>query len=145
MSLFFFDCCVPEPLVRMLDQYDRENQVIFLGDRFRKDTPDEKWLEQVAQWAPVPVVVSGDSRILRNPAQAQVLSNLPLTIFFFAESWPRLPWREWAWKGVKIWPQILDNSSPRSPSIFRIPISANKVELYSETRDLSKGKKRKNR
>jgi hypothetical protein len=138
---FFIDRNVPIALARMLGHYDRTHTVIYHDDRFEKTTPDTAWLSEIAGWDPVPVVVSGDGRILRNPAELQVLQGLPLTFFLFVEAWLHLPWREHAWKAVKVWPEIVAASSPRRPSIFRIPVSANKVEFESLTSELGARKR----
>ena len=81
---FFIDRNVPERLARMLGNYDRAHTVIYHDDRFEKTTPDIQWLKEIVTWDPVPVVVSGDGRILQNPAELQVLRGLPLTFFLFA-------------------------------------------------------------
>lgn len=133
---FFIDRNVPVALARMLSHYDRAHTVIYHDDRFEKSTPDTEWLPAVARWDPVPAVISGDGRILRNPAELQVLRSLPLTFFLFADGWAGMPWRDRAWKAIKVWPEVVAAASPRRPSIFRIPVSAAKVELECLTSDL---------
>jgi len=133
---FFIDRNVPVALARMLSHYDRAHTVIYHDDRFEKSTPDTEWLPAVARWDPVPAVISGDGRILRNPAELQVLRSLPLTFFLFADGWAGMPWRDRAWKAIKVWPEIVAAASPRRPSIFRVPVSAAKVELECLTTDL---------
>jgi PIN like domain len=140
---FFIDRNVPEKLARMLGHYDREHAVIFLDDWFDPKTPDVEWLEDLASRSPVPVVISGDGRILRNPAELQVLRSLPLTFFLFAPSWCTIPWHERAWKTIKVWPQVVKNASPTKPSIFSIPISATKVEFMAYTNEAGRIRKRR--
>jgi hypothetical protein len=103
---FFIDRNLPIALARMLGHYDRAHTVVFHDDRFEKTTPDTEWLSAVARWDPLPAIVSGDGRILRNPAELQVLRDLPLTFFLFTRSWFDLKWSEFAWKAVKVWPLI---------------------------------------
>jgi hypothetical protein len=133
---FFIDRNVPVALARMLGHYDRAHTIIYHDDRFEKTTPDTVWLPSVAGWDPVPVVLSGDGRILRNPAELQVLRGLPITFFLFAGGWSDLAWPEFAWKAVKVWPEVVAAASPRRPSIFRIPVSTTKVELECLTSEL---------
>ncbi|MBL8885777.1 MAG: hypothetical protein JNK16_03880 [Phycisphaerales bacterium] len=127
-------------LARMLAHYDREHTVVFHDDKFEKTTPDTEWLPAVASWDPVPAIISGDGRILRNPSELQVLRGLPLTFFLFADAWAGLPWRERAWKAVKVWPEIVSAADTRRPTIFRIPISAIKVDRVCLTSELGSGK-----
>lgn len=133
---FFIDRNVPVALARMLGHYDRQHSIIYLDDRFGKTTPDSEWLSAIADWDPIPVVVSGDGRILKNPAELQVLRGLPLTFFHFAEGWAQMPWKERAWKAIRVWPEVVSAASPRRPSIFRVPVSTVKVEFIRLTRDL---------
>jgi len=133
---FFIDRNLPLALARMLSHYDTKHTIIYKDDRFEQDTADTVWLTQIAAWDPVPVVVSGDGRILKNPAELQVLKGLPLTFFMFAGSWFDLRWRDMAWKAVRVWPEIVAAASPRRPSIFRVPVSASKVELEGLTHEL---------
>jgi len=87
-------------------------------------------------------VVSGDGRILKNPAALQVLKDLTITFFLFAGSWFSLKWPEFAWKAVKVWPEVIAAASPPRPSVYRIPVSATKVEFVSYTDDLGGRTKR---
>lgn len=131
--VFFLDRNLPEALARMLGNYDRKHTVIWLDDKFDKSATDPEWLMTVAKWDPVPVVVSGDGRILKNPAERRVLRGLPLTCFFFAPGWFDFKWHDFAWKAIKVWPEIVRSAQPRHPSIFRVPVSAAKVELIGAT------------
>ena len=133
---FFIDRNVPIALARMLGHYDLTHTVVYHDDLFERTTPDTEWLQIIAERDPVPVVVSGDGRILRNPAELQVLRGLPITFFLFVGAWLNLKWPEFAWKAIKIWPEVVAAASPRRPSVFRIPVSASKVELESLTSEL---------
>jgi len=139
---FFIDRNVPVALARMLGHYDRNHTVIYHDDRFEKTTPDTVWMAAIAEYPSIPVVVSGDGRILKNPAELQVLKDLPITFFLFAGSWISLKWPELAWKAVKVWPEVIAAASPPRPSIYRIPVSATKVEFVSYTADLG-GRRRR--
>jgi hypothetical protein len=141
---FFIDRNVPEKLARMLDHYDREHTVIYKDDRFEKTTLDTDWLTEIATWKPIPIVVSGDGRILKNPAELQVLRGLPLTVFLFASGWASLAWEEKAWKAVKVWPQVTKMAAGiRQPSVFEIPVSASKVIRKGHTANLGRSKRKR--
>jgi hypothetical protein len=139
---FFIDRNVPVALARMLGHYDRNHTVIYHDDRFEKTTPDTEWMAAIAEYPSIPVVISGDGRILKNPAERQVLQGLPLTFFFLASGWPNLKWAEYAWKAIKIWPQVIQAASPPRPTVYQIPISAQKVEFVSQTASLGGRTKR---
>lgn len=140
---FFCDRNIPPQLARMLDCYDRKHSVVHHDEWFEKTTPDTEWLSDIASRDPIPVVVSGDGRILRNEAELEVLKGLNLTFFVLASGWTNIPWREQAWKAVKIWPEIVSNASPRRPTIFRVPVRAEKIELLSLTSQLGSTRKQK--
>lgn len=133
---FFIDRNVPEKLARMLSHYDRAHPVIYHDDRFDRSTRDIDWLSAIAGWSPVPAVVSGDGRMLRNPAELQVLAALPLTFFLFANAWNDLKWHDRAWKSVKVWQHLIDVAQTSRPSIFKIPVSATRVDFQCYTNEL---------
>ncbi len=136
MTHFFFDRNLPVALARMLGHYPIGATITYLDDRFERTAPDSEWLLAIAEWDPIPVVMSGDGRILRNPAEAQVLRGLPISFFLFASGWFKLPWREFAWKAVKIWPEVVAAAAPRQPTVFRIPVSAQRIETVGLTKEI---------
>jgi hypothetical protein len=101
------------------------------------------WLTEAARWPEPTAIVSGDGRILSNEAEAQVLAALPLTFFHFVPAWLGIPWSEMAWKAVRIWPEIVRNAQPRKPTIYRVPVSALKLDVYCLTEELGRVKRRK--
>lgn len=139
---FFVDRNVPVALARMLGHYDRDHTVIYHDDRFEKTTPDTEWMVAIAKYPTIPAVVSGDGRILKNPAELQVLKDLPITFFLFASSWFSLKWPEFAWKAIKVWPEVVAAAAPPRPSVYRIPVSSAKVEFVAFTADLGGRAKR---
>lgn len=140
--LFFFDRNMPKPLARMLNEYHKDDQVLWLEDRFAEKTDDVVWLKQLAQWDPRPVVVSGDGRILKNPAQRQVLGGLPLTFVSFADRWVNLPWGTQAWKVVKVWPKVVEAARCTQPTVFNVRLSGDVVDAWGATSKLMSLKKR---
>ena len=99
---FFLDRNVPEPLARILDIFDRKNSVEHHDSFFVDTTKDIEWISTISGWSPKPVVVSGDLRILKNPAEAQALRSAELTFFALEKHWPQLPWEEWGWRMLKV-------------------------------------------
>lgn len=140
---FFFDRNIPEALCRMLGYFDRNHSVIYLDDQFNRTASDTDWLGDLAGRQPPPIVLTGDGRILRNPAECQVLRNSTLTFFLFADGWNSVSWADRAWKTVKIWPDIVRQATnTRKPTVFKIPISANKVERIALTSEIGGGRNR---
>jgi len=140
---FFIDRNVPEKLARMLGFFDREHSVIYHDEWFDPKTSDVEWLEDLGSRTPPPIVFSGDGRILKNPAEYQVLQSIPLTFFLLAPAWCSMPWHDQAWKTIKVWPQIIKNATPSKPSIYRIPVSATKVDFLCYTSEAGRMKKRR--
>jgi len=135
---FFLDRNVSKQMARLIEVFDRDHEVRHLDTAgFAHDTPDIEWMAMLAEEQPRPVIVSGDGRILRNAAEAQVLARSGLTFFHLAEGWINLPWDEQAWKIIKVWPSIVKDAQPRKPSVFRVTING-KVELHGLTEELGK-------
>ena len=134
---FFLDCNMAAKLARMLDHYDTEHSVQHHNDRFDEGTQDTQWLRAIYEDDSSVVVVSGDGRILENPAELQVLKDSNLTFFMLAKGWTNMKWSDQAWKMVKIWPEVIRSASQqRYPTIYKIPVSSNKIEVIKKTRDL---------
>ena len=133
---FFLDRNVPIRLAEMVRIFDRQHDIEHHDQHFDEQTSDATWLAKIAKWDPRPVVISGDLRILRHPAEAQVLHETDLTFFALERGWPKLRWEEQAWKFIKIWPLIRDKANPRRPSIFRVPVSASKIEYWCLTSEV---------
>ncbi len=56
------------------------------------------------------MVISGDGRILKNKAERSALRDAKLSFFCLSKQWMNLPKYEFAWKFVKVWPDILENT-----------------------------------
>ncbi|MBN2020637.1 MAG: hypothetical protein JW749_10490 [Sedimentisphaerales bacterium] len=121
--IFFFDECISEYAARMLGSFDRRNEMRASIDNFDKGTPDEEWLPKVSSWGDRTVVVSGDARILRNQVQRQVLKECKIAFVYLAPGWTKLPWEEYAWRIVKVWPDIVKNVEQAPyPSVFEVSL-----------------------
>jgi PIN like domain len=126
---FFFDRNMSAKLARMVDIYERDHQVRHLDDdsRFCTTTTDIEWIKVLGQDEPPWVAVSGDGRILRNKTEAAALKEAKLTFFCMAKTWTHMGIHEYAWRFLKIWPDIVENAKVATPRIFNV---AGKVEIY---------------
>ncbi|TVS06968.1 MAG: hypothetical protein EA423_05050 [Phycisphaerales bacterium] len=136
--LYLFDRNVPRRLALMLNHYHPDDEVSFLDEHFPQNSPDSVWLSEIASsWDPLPVLVSGDGRILKNQAERQILRGIPTHFFLFADGFCNLSWELQAVHGVKMWPRIREAvERTRAPTVFKIPGKKNKLETISPTNTL---------
>ncbi len=120
--------------VRVLDAFDLKNEVRHLTQMFDPGVPDTEWIRAVAEWDELPVILSGDGRILRNRAERAVLRSSNLTFVYLAKGWMNTPWNNYAWKIVRAWPGVVrETVRVRRPSIFELAVSSLKLKLIEET------------
>ena len=121
---FFFDRCKSWRLAAMVQAYEAEHTARHLDrdDRFNEQTPDEEWLSVLGADEVPWIVVSGDGRILRNKVERQVLREANLTFFCMSRQWGRMRFPEYAWKFIKVWPEIVRcaKDSIAVPKIFEV-------------------------
>lgn len=103
---FFADANIPLRLVQILRIFDDRNTFEALVESFDPATPDEKWIAAIAERDPKPVVLGGDGRILKKPAQKAVLAEADLMYVYLAQGWTNLAWQEMAWKFLRVWPSV---------------------------------------
>jgi len=103
---FFFDANMSPKAARLLKAFGFRHQVISHFDKFPHNVNDNTWITEVSAWRPKPIIVSGDGRILTNPAERQVLDDVGLRFLLLTGKWLRLSWDEQAWRLVKIWPSV---------------------------------------
>ena len=119
--IFFFDENISPYAAYMLSHFDREHQMRASIDSFERGTPDTTWMPIVASWDGDPVVVSGDGRILRNRAERQVLKECGRMFVYLAAGWTKLPWEEFAWRIVRVWPDVTNSvKEARYPMVFEV-------------------------
>jgi hypothetical protein len=143
MSVFFLDRCIPPQMAKLIEAFDRESTVYHHNDYFSQITTDEQWISTLMSWNPKPVVISGDGRILTNRAELAVLQGAGLSFVELAPGWTKLAWRDQAIKMLQVWGQIVAVSVPQQPTVYKVPISAKKVEKISILTELSKGPKKR--
>ena len=107
----------------MLGYVEPRHQVRAHLDYFKGGTPDTEWLREVASWNEdeTTVVVCGDSRILKNKVERQVLKECELMFVLLSPGWLHLKWSVYSWKIVKAWPDIVKNvEQARYPMVFEV-------------------------
>jgi hypothetical protein len=120
---FFFDRCVPIKIARIVSAYASPEHTIRHHDediRFTKTTPDTEWIAVLGKDSPAWAVVSGDHRILRNKVEKNALAQAGLTFFYLSKPWQNTAFHDYAWKFLKVWPEIVDTAAQSNSSIFEV-------------------------
>ncbi len=103
---FLFDNNISYKIAKALHiLVEPEHEVIHLRDRFRESTPDIDWLSKIRKWDCV--VITGDYKIGKNPAQRKALSKSGKTTFFLKKGWMNQNKYLISSKMIKIFPDIV--------------------------------------
>ena len=125
---FFFDNTMSGRVVEAIRILDTDHKIVHLRDRFSADTPDATWISALSEesdW----IIVSGDVRITRNPGERAAWLESKLLAFFLAKGWTSQSLWDQAWRFVKWWPRIVDQSQRiRPPAGFIVPLNGSKLE-----------------
>lgn len=81
----FFDNNLSPRIARALNELFREHEIKHLKEKFKEDVTDVEWIGSLSKergW----IVISGDNRITRNPAERQAFKTAKLTGFFLSPS-----------------------------------------------------------
>jgi hypothetical protein len=107
-------------------------------NRFNQTTPDVEWLRAIGAEQQPPIVISGDSGILRKPVEVNTLRELGLTFFVMTERFEEMSAYDQAWKFFKIWPDVRRECKRlHEPSVFKVMAGkSQKVEFYRLTKNL---------
>lgn len=128
--IFFFDENIIEHVARMLAAFDRNHEMRHAVDHFDRGTPDTEWIPVVASWKGNPVAVCADGRILRNKVERKALKDSGLMFVYMASGWTNTPWADYAWKIIKVWPQIVRNvSEARYPMVLEVSVGLKIQEI----------------
>ena len=108
-------------------------EVVHLSQRFPdRSIPDVEWIHAIrseGDW----IIVSGDTRISRNPVERAAWRESGLTAFFLDESWSRRQFWIQAAELVRWWPAIMQAVKTCTPgSGFRLPFKGNNPILIYE-------------
>ena len=88
-------------------------EVVHLQQRFKPSTPDPEWISTIAHEGFV--IVSGDPRISRNPANREAWLESGLTAFFFGDGWASKKLMVQAAELVRWWPTIVETVKSCEP------------------------------
>jgi hypothetical protein len=119
---FFFDRCMPVRVARMVGAYETNHTVRHHDDdsRFHTRTEDTEWIAALAADDPTWVVISADSRILRNKVERAALREAGLKFFCMSKPWASMKFSEYAWKFIKVWPEIVDAAQHDKGTVYEV-------------------------
>lgn len=120
-------------------QSQAHHQIIAHLDKFKQGIPDIEWMKEIASWNDnsTTVAVCGDGRILKNKAEKQVLKECNLMFVYLAPGWTNLQWPEFAWKIIKIWPDIVRNvEQANCPMLFEVASRSLKIKTMGHINSL---------
>lgn len=119
---FFFDNCVSKALCRAIAAIaeSQGHEIVHLTRDFPADTPDTVWIPRIKDEGYI--IISGDPRITRNPANREAWHESGLTAFFLGEGFSsRRVWVQ-AEELMRWFPQIIDTVKACPPgSGFILP------------------------
>ncbi len=120
--IFLFDENISPRAAHMLTCFDEKHELRAFEDYFMRGTRDVEWLRVAGEWDEASVaVVAGDGRILRNKVERQALKECRLTFVYLAPAWMHLCWHEFAWKIVRVWPDVVRNvEQAPHPLLFEV-------------------------
>ena len=124
----------------MIDEFEEDHTVRHhdTDTRFNPKTPDIEWMTTLAKDKSGWIVVSGDGRILRHKVERQALREAGLTFFCMGTPWTHMPIHEYAWKFVRVWPEIVRNAGESIDHARIFEVSGGqglKVRLRGATQD----------
>lgn len=143
----FADENIPPKLVELIRVFDRHGNTIEAHkDHFAPGTPDEDWLLRIGGWHPQPAILSGDARILRNPAQLAVIQQIRLHVVIFTNNFINLEWDKQAPKMLEIWTSLVSEiQAARVPTVFKVKPKPACVEPVQRVSDIKCKKNKDNR
>jgi len=118
----FFDRNISVHIARMLDHFDRENNIVHQDDdaRFMPDSKDVEIIRTLSGESPKPVWVTADISQKKNPNERAALGSSGMTIFFAKRN--QLTPHVQSLKWLAIWPTLVEFAErARVPTAFQIP------------------------
>ena len=129
----FFDNCIAIGIAQAIARLAQTQRISVehLQDRFPPGTPDPEWIRAL-QGEDI-VIVSGDTRIAKNPINCAAWKESQLTAFFLDEDWARAKFWTQAAELVRWCPVIIDTAKRgRRGAGYRLPIKGSKPKLFYE-------------
>lgn len=112
---FFIDNNIAPKLARGFNQFVLgEHEVVHLRDRFRPDTSDVNWMQELAKesgW----IILSGDVAIGKNPHEVAAWKEAGHTIFFLKSGWTNIEFWQQVQKLAKCFPDIIARAQQARP------------------------------
>lgn len=137
--IFFTDENISKNAAYMLTIFERKHKIRAHCDYFEPGTPDPEWLKVLASWneSETTVVVCGDGRILRNKVQKRILKECGLMFVYLAPGWTTIEWEDFAWKIIKVWPNIVKNVEEATyPMVFEVTVGSLKIQTRGRISNL---------
>jgi hypothetical protein len=106
-------------------------EIAHLSERFGRDTKDVDWISTIGQegW----VVVSGDTRISRNPIESAAWHEAGFTAFFLDDGWSSKSFWIQAAELIRWWPIIAETARTcKHGSGFRLPFKGKSPQRLYE-------------
>ena len=88
--------------------------------RFHKESPDEEWITALGKDDPPWIALSGDGRILSNKVMRVRLQQAGLRFFYMSPPWMHMKIHDYAWKFMRIWPQIVETAAHGRGQLFEV-------------------------
>jgi len=107
---------------KMLQAFDRSNEIHSLLEYYPKGTKDPEWIPGLSAWNPQPIVISGDAHILSNRREWELVRKARIMWVLLGSAWIHAGWDIFAWKIIKAWPAIRDtvNAAANRPAVFEV-------------------------
>lgn len=120
---FFVDTNIALRLARGFNEFVKgEHEFVHLRDRFEPDTPDVKWMNELAA-EPGWVILSADTQIGRNPHEIEAWKQAGHVIFFLKAGWTHIPFWLQVEKLARCFPEIERLAHRAKPGdSFQVPV-----------------------
>lgn len=128
---FFFDNNISHFIVGALNCLSEKegHVVVALRDKFKQNVDDKTWIKSLkdeGDW----IIISGDTRIKKNPHERAAWLESGLTTFFLSKGWMNISFWVQAQKLVKWWPEIIAQARRiETGNFFEVPINGNKMKV----------------
>jgi hypothetical protein len=127
--IFFTDENFVYQGAKLLEVFDTTHEIRALIDCLDRGTSDTVWMNHIAQWKEPTVALCGDGRILKNKVELATLKSCKLMFVHLSAGWTNIDWPTFAWKIIKVWPEIVRNvERARYPTVFEVKPGNLKVQ-----------------
>ena len=98
---YFFDRCMSIKLCKMVAMWESgKHDVVHHDDdgRFDENTKDVEWISSLSRDKIAPIVVSGDTKILKIPDEVAALRESGLTVLCLVTQSEQIAFSNWSWR-----------------------------------------------